>query len=98
MLAKMGSSFMLLPRLKCYGEHIDDYQLLFAQPVKRFGVNHCKVFTDLVNYIQHPPSPIGRELFNAPSLAKHFQDFYQAPLISRKARYPVNLSSGLYYD
>lgn len=98
MLAKMGSSFVLLPRLKCYGEHIDDHQLLFAQAVQRFGVSHCTDFTHLVNYIQHPPSPIGRELFNAPSLAKYFHDFYRAPLTSRKVRYPVNLSSELYYD
>lgn len=98
MLAKMGASFVLIPRLKCYGEHIDDHQLFFARSVERFGVNHCINFTDLVRYIQHPPLPLGKELFDAPSLAKYFQECYQASHHSRRARYPVTFNSELYYD
>lgn len=98
MLAKMKSSFVLLPRLKRYGEHIDDHQLFFAQAVKKYGVNYCTDFSHLVDYIEHPPLPIEGDLFNAPSLARYFHEFYQAPRVSRKVRYSVNLSSGLYYD
>lgn len=42
MLAEMGACFVLLPRLKRYGEHVDDHQLLFARTVEKYGVLHCK--------------------------------------------------------
>ena len=98
MLAKMGASFILLPRLKCYGEHVDDHQLLFAQVVEKFGISYCTEFDSLVNYIQHPPLPFEGKLFDAPSLAKYFHNFYQAPFPPVKVPPLVNLSSGLYYD
>ncbi|MDJ0569290.1 MAG: glycosyltransferase [Pleurocapsa sp. MO_192.B19] len=98
MLAKMGASFVLLPRLKCYGEHVDDHQLLFAQAVETFGINYCTDFDHLVNYIKHPPLPLKKELFDAPSLGKYFRELYQASLINAKVTHPVNLSSGFYYD
>lgn len=98
MLAEMGASFVLLPRLKCYGEHIDDHQLLFAETVARFGVTYCTDLNSLVNYIQAPPLPFTGKLFDAPSLATYFQKFYQAPPSPVKAKPLVNLSSGLYYD
>lgn len=98
MLAKMGASFVLLPRLKCYGEHIDDHQLLFAQAVETFGIRYCTEFSSLAYRIQHPPSPLNGELFDGPSLGKYFREFYQAPLVTQKVRPPVNSSLGLYYD
>lgn len=98
MLAQMGASFVLLPRLKTYGEHIDDHQLLFAQAVEQFGINYCTEFTSLVNYIQHPPLPFQGDLFNAPSLGKYFREFYQPPLLFNQVSPTANLSSGLYYD
>ena len=98
MLAKMGASFILLPRLKCYGEHIDDHQLLFAQAVETFGIRYCTEFASLVNYIKHPPLPLQGELFEAPSLGKYFAEFYQASLISQQVLPSINSSSGLYYD
>lgn len=98
MLATMGASFVLLPRLKCHGEHIDDHQLLFAQAVETFGINYCTEFGSLVNYIKHPPLPSKGKLFNAPSLGKYFREFYQASLLSDTVVPPVNPSSGLYYD
>ncbi len=76
MLAKMRSSFILLPRLKRYGEHIDDHQLLFAQLVENFGISYCTEFDSLVNYIKYPPLPFEGKLFDAPSLAKYFHKFY----------------------
>ncbi len=99
MLAKMGASFILLPRLKCYGEHVDDHQLLFAQAVERFGISYCTEFSRLVNYIKHPPLPFEGKLLDEPSLAKYLHEFYQAPLMPNKVPpSPVNLSSELYYD
>ncbi len=98
MLAKMGASFVLLPRLKCYGEHIDDHQLLFAQAVETFGINYCTEFASLADSIKHPPLPLKEKLFDAPSLGKYFREFYQASLVSPKEFPTVKSSSGLYYD
>lgn len=98
MLAKMGASFVLLPRLKNYGEHVDDHQLLFAQAVEKLGIIYCTEFSHLVNYIKRPPPPFKGELFDAPSLGKYLREFYEVPVIPNKAPSSVNLSSELYYD
>jgi UDP-N-acetylglucosamine transferase subunit ALG13 len=98
MLATMGASFVLLPRLKCHGEHIDDHQLLFAQAVEAFGISYCTEFGSLVDCIKHPPLPLEGKLFNAPSLGEYFRKFYRASLICDQVPSPVNPSSGLYYD
>lgn len=98
MLAEMGASFVLLPRLKCHGEHIDDHQLLFAEVVAKFGITYCTDLNSLVRYIQKPPLPFVGKLFDAPSLAEYFHEFYQAPLPPVQVKQTVNLSSGLYYD
>jgi len=42
MLADMEACFAL-PRLKRYGEHVDDHQLLFARTVEKFGIHHCRI-------------------------------------------------------
>ena len=98
MLAKMKASFVLLPRLKRYGEHIDDHQLLFAQAVETFGINYCTKFSSLTNYIKHPPLPLKGELFDAPSLGKYFRELYQTDPILLKEFTKSSFSSGLYYD
>ena len=98
MLAKMGVSFVLLPRLKRYGEHIDDHQLLFAQAVEKFGIHYCTDFASLVNYIKYPPLPLQGELFNEPSLGKYFRDTYQAPLVYPRASALNYGTGGFYYD
>jgi len=71
MLADMGACFILLPRLKCYGEHVDDHQLLFARTVEKFGVHYCTEFNQLVKYVKQRPLPFRGELFKGPSLAEH---------------------------
>lgn len=98
MLAKMGSSFVLLPRLKRYGEHVDDHQLLFARAVEKLGVSYCTEFADLANYIKQPPRPFRGELFNAPSLAKYFYEFYQTSKLTPKVPSALSLSTEHYYD
>lgn len=71
MLAEKGACFVLLPRLKRYGEHVDDHQLLFARTVEKFGVHHCTELEQLISAVQQRPSPLQNELFNAPLLTKH---------------------------
>jgi len=77
MLAEMGARFVLLPRLKRYGEHIDDHQLLFARAVERFGVQHCIKFNQLTQYIKEPPAPFQGKLFNAPMLSEYLAKRYK---------------------
>lgn len=71
MMTEMGACFVLLPRLKRYGEHVDDHQLLFARAVEKFGVHHCTELEQLINYVKERPSPFQGELFKAPLLVEH---------------------------
>lgn len=77
MLAKMGKGFVLIPRLKRYGEHIDDHQLLFAQQVAKYGIHYCTELEQLVKYIQKRPLPYKGELFKAPLLVEYLIHHYQ---------------------
>lgn len=77
MLAEMGATFILLPRLKRYGEHVDDHQLLFAGAVEQFEIYYCTEFSELVTRIKYPPSPYHRQLFDSPLLVEHFLERYQ---------------------
>lgn len=77
MLAEMEASFVLLPRLKRYGEHVDDHQLLFARAVERFGVQHCTEFSQLIKHVQEPPFRFEGKLFNAPLLAEYLTKRYK---------------------
>lgn len=77
MLAGMGACFVLIPRLKRYGEHVDDHQLLFANAVERFGVRYCTELEQLIQYIKQPPSPLGNKLFDGPLLAEHLITRYK---------------------
>jgi UDP-N-acetylglucosamine transferase subunit ALG13 len=71
MLAEMGACFVLLPRLKRYGEHVDDHQLLFARRVEKFGVHYCIELDQLINCVKERPLPFQSDLFNAPSLTEY---------------------------
>lgn len=71
LLSEMGARFVLLPRRQCYGEHVDDHQLLFAQAVTQFGVRHCIEFQELADFIKCPPAPSQRIFSQAPSLVDH---------------------------
>lgn len=77
MLADMGARFVLLPRLKRYGEHVDDHQLHFARSMEPLGVNHCTDLSKLSEYILNPPPPISGELFNSPNLVEHLLQQYR---------------------
>jgi len=77
MLAEMGARFVLLPRLKRYGEHIDDHQLLFARAVEKFGIHYCTEFHQLIDLIKQPPPSIQGEFFQAPLLADYLAARYK---------------------
>jgi UDP-N-acetylglucosamine transferase subunit ALG13 len=81
MLAELGASFVLIPRLKRYGEHVDDHQLLFARAVEKFGIQYCTEIDQLITYVRQRPSPITTKLFNAPSLADHLTVRYKLELL-----------------
>ena len=72
MLTEIGASFLLLPRLKSYGEHIDDHQLRFAQAVSEFGIPFCLKYEDLMRHVLNPPKPcLADYLNNRPPLVEH---------------------------
>lgn len=76
MLAARGARFTLLPRLKRYGEHVDDHQLLFSQSIASLGVKHCLALDELERAILEPPLPVQTQLFSGPKLADHLQMAY----------------------
>lgn len=76
MLAAKKARFILLPRLKKYGEHIDDHQLLFAQSVAQFGVYYFMSVEDLQKGILNPPSHFEGTFFETPKLTDHLLDLY----------------------
>lgn len=75
-LAARGCSFVLLPRLQEYGEHVDDHQLSFAHAVSAFGVQHCLSIEQLEQVVLHPPAPFQETLFTEPKLSQHLLETY----------------------
>ncbi|MDF5724752.1 MAG: glycosyltransferase [Rhizonema sp. PD37] len=76
MLAANGVQFILLPRLKVLGEHIDDHQLLFTQAIAKFGINSCVSLEYLQKLILEPPPSFKGQLFSEPKLAKYLLNQY----------------------
>lgn len=83
MLAESKASFVLLPRLKKYGEHIDDHQLWFAQAVEKFGVQHCESLEALEKFVLQPPPKFQQQLFCGPKLTDHLLTVHPARTISK---------------
>lgn len=80
MLVAQGASFILLPRLARYREHVDDHQLSFAQATQQFGVNYCLDFEALKQAVLTPPQPLpNRKLFSGPKLADYLCRVYPGP-------------------
>ncbi|MEA5579255.1 glycosyltransferase [Anabaena sp. UHCC 0451] len=75
-LAETKTSFVLIPRLAAYREHVDDHQLWFAQSVEPFGVKHCLSLESLEEAIVNPPLPITKPLFNEPKLSDYLLEKY----------------------
>ncbi|MEH1776888.1 MAG: glycosyltransferase [Nostoc sp.] len=71
MLAAQGAHFVLLPRLKHYGEHVDDHQLLFAKAVAEFGIKSFLSLNELAEVVLEPPPYFQQKIFNSPRLTDH---------------------------
>lgn len=82
MLADMGARFVLLPRLKCYGEHVDDHQLLFARTVEKLGVRYCTELNQLIGSIVNPPFSFQGKLLEDRFLVEHLIAQYNESLAS----------------
>lgn len=90
-LAARGARFVLLPRLKYYGEHIDDHQLHFSQNIAHSGVQYCATLQELKQVILHPPLPCKQPLFTEPKLAEHLLKTYTlSPRRVRESLYPLD--------
>jgi UDP-N-acetylglucosamine transferase subunit ALG13 len=76
MLAAQRASFVLVPRLSRYKEHVDDHQLLFAQNVQHFGVRYCLQLEEVENAILQPPPRFQGQLFDGPKLPDYLKALY----------------------
>ncbi|MEL6778138.1 MAG: glycosyltransferase [Cyanobacteria bacterium J06597_16] len=85
-LAAQNKSFVILPRLAKYEEHVDDHQLRFAEGVEQLGVTVCRNFDTLKKAVVSPPEPLNRELFSGPKLG----DFLAQKYAPERVRKPVH--------
>jgi len=76
MLAAKGCSFILLPRLKKYSEHIDEHQLLFAKSVEKFGIKNCCSLEELKSAVLQPPPIFQGQIFQNPKLTEYLLKRY----------------------
>jgi UDP-N-acetylglucosamine transferase subunit ALG13 len=87
LLAAQGASFILLPRLAQYKEHIDDHQLLFAKSVRQYGIQYCVNKAEVEQAILCPPPPFQGRLFNGSKLSDYLRDRYATqPSLQRQER------------
>lgn len=89
-LAAQNKSFIILPRLSKYGEHVDDHQLRFAEGVEQLGVTVCRKFDTLKQAVISPPSPLNRELFSGPKLSAFLAQKYAPEHIHKPVHTPVS--------
>lgn len=87
-LAAKDISFVVLPRLAQYGEHIDDHQLMFAQGVEKLGVRVCRTFDDLKAAINQPPTSLEKDLFAGQKLGDFLANKYpKSPVVQTPRNY-----------
>ncbi len=87
MLAAQGASFVLLPRLARYKEHIDDHQLVFAKSVRQYGIRYCVSKAEVEQAILCPPPPFQGQLFNGSKLSDYLRDRYaKEPSVQKHER------------
>ncbi len=75
-LAAQGACFILVPRLSCYKEHIDDHQLWFARGVEKLGITYCTSLDNLERAVKFPPPSFKGQIFDEPKLAEHLMQIY----------------------
>lgn len=83
-LVACKASFVILPRLAQYGEHIDDHQLSFAKSVESSGIHYCLSLENLRSTILAPPIPFQGELLNGPKLVDHLLQAYPTEAVLKK--------------
>jgi UDP-N-acetylglucosamine transferase subunit ALG13 len=71
MLAAQGAHFVLLPRLKRYGEHVDDHQFLFAKAVAKLGIKSFISLEELEKAVLEPPCYFQENIFSTPKLTDY---------------------------
>jgi UDP-N-acetylglucosamine transferase subunit ALG13 len=76
LLASKGARFILIPRLKRYGEHVDDHQHMFCQAVGSLGIKYCLSLEELEQAVVDPPPQLPNDLFAGPKLADYLQRAY----------------------
>ncbi|NJM70669.1 MAG: glycosyl transferase [Scytonema sp. RU_4_4] len=76
MLAERGAHFVLIPRLKRYGEHVDDHQLWFAQSVASYRIQSILSLQELEKVVLQPPPHFQGKLFNGPKLTEYLLTQY----------------------
>lgn len=94
-LAAQAKSFVVLPRLAKYGEHIDDHQMRFSEGVESLGVKVCKDFNSLATAVINPPKPLNRDLFPGPKLGDFLAKKYNAVPSQQSADMPTRLMAGV---
>lgn len=76
LLASRGIPFVLLPRLKRYGEHVDDHQLWFAEAVAKYGIKNFVSLDELAEAVLQPPPRFKGQLFGNPKLTDYLLKQY----------------------
>lgn len=71
MLVTRKAKFVILPRLKRYGEHVDDHQLRFAEAVAKYGIQYITSIDGIEKAILKPPAPVQGKLFADPKLTDY---------------------------
>lgn len=76
MLTNLGLSFILVPRQKEFGEHVDNHQLLFARAVTEYGIPYCLELEQLIYFINQPPLPCNKDFLDRPLLSSYLKEKY----------------------
>jgi UDP-N-acetylglucosamine transferase subunit ALG13 len=80
-LACQNKSFVIVPRLAVYGEHVDDHQLRFSEGVSQMGIVICTDIKALENAITNVPTPFNKELFAGPKLGDFLAQKYAPKIV-----------------
>ncbi|WOD37417.1 glycosyltransferase [Nodosilinea sp. E11] len=91
-LSSRGMSFIIVPRLAKYREHIDDHQLLFSEAVEDLGVIACYSKEHLQDAIINSPVGVKRDLFDGPKLGEYLNKKYPQDFLLSARENSINRS------
>ena len=89
-LAARNISFVVVPRLAEYKEHVDDHQMQFAEGVAQLGVTVCNTLDGLESAVLNPPAPLNKDLFAGPKLGDYLARKYSSATKERSIRIALN--------